>query len=57
MALDNIQMIKELPKVINGVHESCYPSYLILSNVKVMLNRGDSIETIKEYIDLFEKEK
>lgn len=36
------------------VHESCLRSYQILAEVKGMLARGDSPETIRKFIDFCE---
>jgi len=49
--------IKDKPVTIGNVHESCYRSFSILESVKEMIKRGDSIETIKEYIEYMEKEQ
>lgn len=42
--------IGEFPTSINKVHESCYRGYQVLQDLKKMIERGDSMETIKEYI-------
>lgn len=43
--------IKKLPTVKNNVHESIYKSYHVLNQVKDMLDRGDSKETVLDFID------
>jgi hypothetical protein len=34
----------------HGIHESLLRSYHVLDRVKVMLDRGDSAETVREFI-------
>jgi hypothetical protein len=46
----NIEKIKEMPTVYNGVHESIYQSSQLLFEVVEMLKRGDSAETILSII-------
>ena len=46
--------LKEVPTTINNVHESCYRSFQVLQDVKEMIKRKDSLETIEEYIELIE---
>jgi len=46
-----LQGIKELPNTINNIHESCFRSYHILSQVLEMIERGDSKETISEIVE------
>ena len=43
--------IIKLPTVINNNHESVLRSFQILNNVKKMLERGDSNETISDFIN------
>jgi len=43
--------IIDFPQVINNTHESCYRCYHILNYVKIMVERGDSKETIIEVIE------
>ena len=50
----NIYNIKRTPTVINGVHESVYQSFNLLEYVKLMLERGDSKETILDIIQHIE---
>lgn len=45
-----IDEIKQMPTVIDNVHESCYQSYHILEFVKSMIHRKDSIESIRQMI-------
>lgn len=49
-----IDDVRSLPTVINGVHESCYKSYQELELMKKMLRRWDSRETILEIISFIE---
>jgi len=46
-----LKEIQAMPDVINNTHESCYKAYHILAHVKVMIERGDSKETIFEVAD------
>lgn len=49
-----IKQIRELPTVIDNTHESVLRAYQILEKVKVMLERGDSPDTVLELIDFME---
>ncbi len=42
--------IEAIPTGTRGVHESIFRSYQILGEVKEMLDRGDSVETVREFI-------
>ena len=46
--------LKEKPTAINNVHQSCYRAFSILQDVKEMIKRKDSVETISEYIEFAE---
>lgn len=48
------EMQQWLDKWVKGVHESVLRSYSILQEVKEMLRRGDSIETIQAVIEFYE---
>lgn len=51
----NIKQITECPTVVDGVHESCLSrSYWVLDHCKTMLGRGDSQQTILDFIGLVE---
>lgn len=43
-------LLREFPVVKDNNHESIYRSYQILVSVVAMLKRGDSPETILEFI-------
>ena len=43
--------IDSMPTTIDNIHESCYKSYHLLEYVLVMVNRGDSKETITEVVN------
>ena len=43
--------IINLPTVVNNTHESVYRSYHILAKVLEMIERGDSKETIFEFVE------
>jgi hypothetical protein len=43
--------IINLPTVVNNTHESVYRSYHILRKVLEMIERGDSKETIFEFVE------
>lgn len=45
-----------MPTIVGNSHESVVQSYQILQKVKLMLNRGDSNETIVETIQYIENE-
>ncbi len=58
VAANELDRIRELPTVIEvippcsrGVHESVLRSYQILERVKEMLRRGDSIKSVREFIE------
>lgn len=42
--------LRSFPTVYRNVHESVYRSYQILEEVKQMLDRHDSIETLQRFI-------
>ena len=41
----NIKEIREMPTVVNNIHESCYRSYFILEFVKEFLGRVRKLDT------------
>lgn len=47
-------VIKEKPTTIDRTHESILRSWNILAHVKIMLDRGDSKESIKDFISFVE---
>lgn len=50
-----LKQIQKMPTVLNNIHESCFRSTHILTQVLNMIDRGDSKETIHEVVDfLFE---
>lgn len=57
MQTKDFSHIKGFPTVVDNNHESIYRSYQILERVKVMLNRGDSRETIVEMISFLEQKR
>lgn len=52
-----IDQIKRMPEVIDNNHESLYKCYSILERVKIMIEREDSLETIKDFIRWCEDEQ
>ena len=50
MSHDRWDNIRAVPTERGGVHESVFRSYQILQEVKLMLNRGDSPETVRRFI-------
>lgn len=46
-----IKEIIEMPTVVDNVHESVFRAYHTLYYVKTMVERGDSKETIIDFID------
>ena len=46
-----IEEIENKDEIIENVHESIFKSYSTLIKVKQMLDRKDSIETIKEFVE------
>ena len=50
----DLKEITEMPTVIDNTHESVYRCYHVLNHVKIMLERGDSVETIMEIINILE---
>jgi len=52
----NIKEIELQEESIENVHESIFKSYQTLIKVKQMIDRKDSIQTIKEFIEhLYQK--
>ena len=45
-----IDEIRKYPKVYENIHQSIFRDSGILKQVKLMLKRGDSTETILEFI-------
>ena len=43
--------IKEMPTVVDNRHESLFKSYHVLEQIRQMLERGDSKETVLEVIE------
>ena len=46
-----IKSILEKPRIIGDLHESCFRSYHILEQVLLMVERGDSKESIFEVVE------
>lgn len=49
---DNLKQIMSKPSFVGNIHESIYRSYSLLDHVLLMIDRGDSKETIFEVVDL-----
>jgi len=49
--------VRSFPTERQDMHESVFRSYQILSEVKGMLERGDSAETIRNFIAWAESEE
>ncbi len=52
-----LKEILEHPTVLNNTHESCYRAYHVLKQVLEMVKRGDSKETIFEFLELVDETK
>ena len=50
--MKNLKTIAEIPQVNEKVHESIFRAYYILEHILIMVNRGDSKETINEVAEL-----
>jgi hypothetical protein len=50
--MENLSDIQKMPTSIDKIHESCFRSYNILRQVLVMVERGDSSETIFEVANM-----
>jgi hypothetical protein len=53
--MTEIKEIISLPTVIDNNHESLYRSYHTLRYIMIMVNRGDSAETINEMFEFLQK--
>lgn len=54
---NKILKAREMPTVINNIHESIYQSHSVLMLVIEMLARGDSNETILQVIGAIRSDK
>lgn len=43
--------IQSCPTVVNGVHESCFRSYMVLNYVKQLLENGNSAKAIEDFLE------
>jgi hypothetical protein len=50
--MKSLSDIQKMPTSIDKIHESCFRSYHILRQVLVMVDRGDSKETIFEVANM-----
>ena len=50
-----LKQIQIKPTCLGNIHESCYRSYSILEKVLVMVERGDSKETIFEVVEFLKE--
>lgn len=48
----NLNQIQMMPTLMDKVHESCFQSFHILNFVLIMVERGDSKETILELVEM-----
>jgi transposase len=54
--MKEIKEIKEMPTSLDGISESEMRSYNILEKVMIMIDRGDSKETIIELVEFLQDE-
>ncbi len=52
---DRPTVVTEIPPGSKGVHESLLRSYQVLTHVKQMLSRGDSVVSVVEFIEWAER--
>lgn len=50
-----LKQIQMKPTCLENIHESCYRSYSILEQVLIMVERGDSKETIFEVVEFLKE--
>lgn len=50
-----LKQIQMKPTCLEKIHESCYRSYSILEKVLIMVERGDSKETIFEVVEFLKE--
>ena len=53
--MSKLKEIQSRPTSLENIHESCYRSYGILDQVLIMVNRGDSKETIFEVVEFLKE--
>ena len=51
----SLKEIQMKPTCLEKIHESCFRSYSILEQVLIMVERGDSKETIFEVVDFLKE--
>jgi len=49
--MSKLKRIQAKPTTLENIHESCFRSYDILEQVLIMVERGDTKETIFEVVD------
>ena len=49
--MSKLKTIQAKPTTLENIHESCFRSYDILEQVLIMVERGDTKETIFEVVD------
>jgi hypothetical protein len=50
-----LKQIQAMPTTLENIHESCFKSYDILKQVLVMVERGDTKETIFEVVEFLQE--
>ena len=50
-----LKQIQMKPTCLENIHESCFRSYSILEQVLIMVERGDSKETIFEVVEFLKE--
>lgn len=50
-----LKEIQKMPTIVDGIHESVFKCHQILVQVNIMMDRGDSVDTIAEVINILEE--
>ena len=53
--MNTLKQIQAMPTTLEKIHESCFRSYNILKQVMIMVERGDTKETIFEVVEFLQE--
>ena len=55
--MNTLKQIQAMPTTLENIHESCFRSYDILKQVMIMVERGDTKQTIFEVVEFLQLEE
>mgnify|MGYP003992917859 FL=1 len=53
--MNTLKQIQAMPTTLEKIHESCFRSYDILKQVMIMVERGDTKQTIFEVVEFLQE--